>query len=137
MEYKNFQLVFNLVEYQTHQLFTEKLVSYKPHHKLTVSQLGQEETRICNEAKWTEYEHLGIFHAPLPTGIKTETFEIFCKINNSNEAQFRITKFLIASDVETPGGFPAVFCNVVGYKVFWDEYFSAFLPGTFPLHINN
>lgn len=122
MEYKKFQLVFNLVEYQTSQLFIEKLVSYKPHHKVTVSQLGQEETRICNEANWSEYEifyeNLVIFHVLLPTGIKSERSEIFCKINDSNEAQFRIPKLLIASDVETPGEFSTVLHNIVGYKVF-------------------
>ncbi|CAN0207364.1 unnamed protein product, partial [Bubo scandiacus] len=70
---------------------------------------------ICNEVKWSAYEifyeNLGIFHAPLPAGIKSEPFEIFCKINDSNEAQFRITKLLITSDVETPGEFPAVLHN--------------------------
>lgn len=141
MEYKKFQLVLNLVEYQTRQPFIEKLVSYEPHCKLTVSQLGQEVTRLCNEANCFEYEifyeNLGIFHAPLPSGIQSKPFEIFQRIYDRNKAQIRITKLLITSDVKTPGEFPDVLHHVVCYKIFWDEYFSAFPAGTFLLHINN
>lgn len=67
--------------------------------------------------------------------MKLESFEIFFKIQYSNKAQFRITKLLISSDVETPGEFTSLLHSVVCYKVFKDKYFSAFPTGTVPLHI--
>jgi len=78
-----------------------------------------------------------IFMPHCPTGIKSEPSEIFCNINDSDEAQFITTELLIASDVATPCEFPAVLHNVVGCRVHRDEYISAFPLGTVPLHMNN
>lgn len=82
------------------------------------------------------YNKFGIFHASLSPRMKLESFEIFFKIQYSIKAHFRITKLLISSDVETPGEFTSVLHSAVCYKVFKDEYFSAFPTGTALLHIN-
>lgn len=63
-------------------------------------------------------ENLDIFHVLLSSGIKSGFFETLCKINDNSKAQFRITKLLIASDMETLCEFPAALHKIVGYKVF-------------------
>lgn len=61
---------------------------------------------------------MDIFNVSLPSGIESVLFEILCTINDKNKAQFRITKLLIASDMETLGEFPAALHKIVCYKVF-------------------